>query len=291
MKILHLKHQNIDYQRWDKVISDSRNSIVYPFSWFMDSVSPHWEALVTEDYNFVMPLPVKKKYGISYVIQPILTQQLGIFSPQIITEKIITHFIKHIPYISYQINLNEHNYTRLAQSYTNLILDLSLSYNHLSRNFSTNTNRNIKKATNHQLYIDRALDSAHFLHFLFKEEKKYPLPDKKITTSVILNGIMNHSIELIGVRNLSGTLIAVLGLLISGNRLIYLLPSSNTEGKEKSAMFYLINELIKTYAETDKILDFEGSRIEGIARFYQGFGAKPRSYYTIKRMRPHFFVR
>ena len=61
-----------------------------------------------------------------------------------------------------------------------------------------------------------------------------------------------------------------------------LLPASEGWFPEK------INELIKEHAGTEKILDFEGSRIEGLKRFYKGFGGVERSYYLIKKCRPKF---
>jgi hypothetical protein len=46
-------------------------------------------------------------------------------------------------------------------------------------------------------------------------------------------------------------------------------------------MFLLIDEFIKKYSEKNLILDFEGSNMEGIARFYQGFGATDCEYLSI----------
>jgi len=89
-----------------------------------------------------------------------------------------------------------------------------------------------------------------------------------------------------GAYNFENKLIAALCVLRSKNRLIYWLPVSNDEGKKTSAMFAIINELIKAYSSRDYILDFEGSRIEGIARFYEGFGAKLKPYFQIRRLRP-----
>ncbi len=82
----HFKHHQIDKKKWDKCISNSKENIIYAFSWYLDSVSPFWEAFVLEDKNqnyvAVMPLPVKKKYGISFLQVPLFAQQLGIFSTQ-----------------------------------------------------------------------------------------------------------------------------------------------------------------------------------------------------------------
>jgi hypothetical protein len=55
-------------------------------------------------------------------------------------------------------------------------------------------------------------------------------------------------------------------------------------------MFLLIDELIRQNAEKKIILDFEGSQIEGIARFYKGFGAENQPYFMVKRFRPSYLI-
>jgi len=47
------------------------------------------------------------------------------------------------------------------------------------------------------------------------------------------------------------------------------------------SMFLMFNELISEYAGTDKVLDFEGSEIPGVARFFKGFGAVKQHYYHL----------
>lgn len=290
MKIKHLKHEEINYKRWDELVETSQNSMIYAFSWFLNCVSPQWEALVDENFQYIMPLPVKKKYGITYIVQPILCQQLGVFSQYKITADVMQKFIQSIPYLSYEMNINEHNFTENTLKLPNLLLDLNIAYENLLKKFSTNTQRNIKKAENHRLKVNWDLSTEEFTTFFFNEEKKYGLPDKNKTKTLIYNAFEKKSVLLIGAKTVEGKLIAALGLFISKNRLIYLLPSSAQEGKEKSAMFFVVNEVIKKFANTDKILDFEGSRMEGVARFYEGFGAKRVSYYLIKRFRPKLLI-
>ena len=87
MRILHLRNKSIDYCRWDNCITKSHNHLTYAYSWYLDIVSPNWEALVSEDYAYIMPLPVKSRYGIPYLVQPVLTQQLGIYSKKKINER------------------------------------------------------------------------------------------------------------------------------------------------------------------------------------------------------------
>lgn len=291
MQISHIKHENINYQRWDEIISSSKNRMIYPFSWYLDAVSPGWEALMSDDLQYVMPLPVKKKFGLKYLVQPVLTQQLGIFSANKITEEIVATFVRAIPYFSYEMNLNENNFANNLPKLPNLLLNLNIAYENISGNFSVNTLRNIRKAEKYQLKIDWQLNEMAFLRFLHSEQKHYPIPNKILTKKLIINAIEHHSVSLIGVKTQNDKLIASLGLFLSEDRLIYLIPSSSIEGKEKSAMFFLVNEIIKKYAGTEKILDFEGSRIEGVSRFYKGFGAKSVSYYVIKKFRPRFLIK
>jgi len=61
-----------------------------------------------------------------------------------------------------------------------------------------------------------------------------------------------------------------------------LAPALNEEGGASRAMFYLIDRYIHLNAGIQLTLDFEGSDIETVARFYQGFGAAPSTYSSLR---------
>lgn len=63
------------------------------------------------------------------------------------------------------------------------------------------------------------------------------------------------------------------------NRLIFLSGQSSPEGFKLKSMFLLMDQIIKAHAKSKKILDFEGGSIDGVARFYKGFGAEEEIYY------------
>jgi len=290
MKIIHLENKAIDFNRWDQAISQSNNQLVYAFSWYLNVVSPQWEALVTSDYEFVMPLPVKSRYKIPYLVQPVLTQQLGIFSKQSITEKIVKEFIKEIPYFSYELALNESNFYGKALIYPNFILDLTADYKQLYSNFSKNTQRNIEKTSKLNLQVQEQLSAETFISFYFAVDKHFLSPQQPILEKLIEKGLLKNELKLYGVFSATNTLIAALCSLETNNRITYLLPVSSVEGKSASAMFFLINYLIRKNANQNKVIDFEGSRIEGVARLYRGFGAKYHPYYILKQFRPSFLI-
>ncbi len=286
-----MKNRAIDFKRWDDAIAQSHNQLTYAFSWYLNVVSPDWEALVSEDYGFVMPLPVKSRYKIPYLVQPVLTQQLGIFSKNEISENIVKKFIKEIPYFSYELALNEKNFYGKALIFPNFILDLNSEYKNLYKNFSKNTQRNIEKASKLNLKIQDDLSSETYISFYFKVDKHYLSPQQPVLEQLIANGLDKKELKLLGVYSKENNLIAALCLLESGNRIIYLMPVSNEEGKNSCAMFFLIDYLIRKNAGKNKMIDFEGSRIEGIARLYRGFGAKYHPYFILKQFRPSFLIR
>jgi hypothetical protein len=290
MEIIHTRNTDIDRVRWDCCIAQSCNQLTYAYSWYLDIVSPHWEALISTDYEYVMPLPVKRRYKIPYLVQPILTQQLGIFSKFEITENLVDEFIKGIPYFSYELNLNDHNFCSKALIFPNFLLNLHRPYNQIMAMYTKNTQRNIEKAKKLNLRIKSDISVDDFLTFYASVEKQYQTVRISVLEKLLKMGVSVNALKIYGVYSSTDKLIAGLCLLNSPRRLTYLLPASDKEGKTSSAMFLLIDSLIKNEADKEKVLDFEGSVIEGIARFYRGFGAKNKPYYILKRFRPSFLI-
>lgn len=291
--ITHLKHHQIDKEKWDKCILSDSHSFVYAFSWYLDAVSPEWEALVMNEYEAVMPLTIKKKFGCKYLVQPSFCQRLGIFSAISISEDIESEFLsflnfKHI-FISTKTGIKKSNSGFLVTENPNYILNLNETQVNLQQHYSENTKRNIKKATRNNLII-REIESKEYVRFMLKNT-----PKKLEKTYQQLPGIINsceqhNSCCFFGAYS-EQKLIAAACFLISPNRLINIAPTSSAEGMEKSAMFLLIDFVIKKYAQSNIILDFEGSKIDGIARFFKGFGAKTENYYYVqKRLLIHSFL-
>ena len=286
MKIQYLKHKQIDKQKWDLAIKNSHNGLVYALSWYLDIVSPGWNAMVLGDYEAVMPLPVKQKIGFRYLIQPPFCQQLGVFysfgnedKSQIFLDKIQILF----RYIHIQFNAEN----KLTESYPlrkNYVLTLSGSYKNLYDLYHKNTKRNLKKASNYSLNIVSDVDAKSV--FTFK--KANPVNSLKEWHYKILLSLVNTiqskaKYESIGVLNEGGYLIAAAFFVIFKKRITMLVSSSNTQGKNKAAMFLIIDTIIKKYADTDYTLDFEGGNVEGLARFFAGFGAKPVFFSVYKQ--------
>src|ERR1044071_6313852 len=95
-QIRYVKRSQIDVHAWDNCIYHSTNGLIYAYSYYLDRLADHWDALVFYDYNAVMPLPWRKKAGIYYLYQPFNVAQLGVFGREV-NEELVAAFLKQVP--------------------------------------------------------------------------------------------------------------------------------------------------------------------------------------------------
>src|SRR5690349_23398356 len=96
-EIQYLKREEIDSNRWDKCIEKADNGLIYAYSFYLDHMADNWDALVLGDYEAVMPLTWRRKFGIYYLYQPFVTASLGVFTTLPIDETLMATFIDQIP--------------------------------------------------------------------------------------------------------------------------------------------------------------------------------------------------
>ena len=288
-QITYIKHQDINAEKWGRCIESAGNSRVYANIWHLDRTAVVWEALVWGDYEFVMPLPVRNKWGISYVYQPLFCQQLGIFPKptKIIAELFYQKLLEKFRYCDVHINSqNTSIETEKGIEFLprqNFLLDLKYNYKSLTRSFSENTKRNIVKSGANNLHYISGIPLEEYL--TFKEANLMVSVSKKEIKklkSIVAFGQHKGIGEIHGVYSAGNELCAAVYFCKWKNRVIYMNAASNEEGKKLGAMFFLVDNFIQTNAEKEIILDFEGSMIPGVARFYSGFGATPETYFQLK---------
>lgn len=300
-EIKFVSNKDIDRTKWDRCIVDSPFGIVYAMSWYLDRICPKWDALISGDYFYVMPLVNNKKYGISYIYQPFFTQQLGIFSSLPIEPAIVGHFLNAIPkqFRLTDMNLNFGN-TIQSEKFrikknTTYHLSLKPNISEIRADYNSNTRRNIQKAIQSKVSISQISDVPLFLKFT-RANLKEKSPEIKSRHYSALQEVVNYAInnelgEIYVARNPENKMLASVFFIQTNLTSIYLAASSNQEGIEKSAMFLLIDAFIEKNARSQTILDFEGSNIPGVARFYAGFGGLPETYFSVHQNRLPMLLR
>ena len=283
--IRYLLHQDINKERWDACVSASMTPLVYGLSWYLDITSPNWEGLVLNDYQAVMPLPFRRKWGMNYSFQPPFSQQLGVFGQEDANEFLMA-IPKHFKLIDQQLN-----YGNIASGFTtkakpNLVLDLNFNYDELKKAYSNNTIRNIRKAEKNEL-IHETTSSPDKIISLFKSYRGKSIATlsendyhtlRKICNYALLNGIL----EISTVKDRNGALQAGAVFLKSLHGWIFLFSATHPDGRNSGAMSSLIDRFIAAHAEEPTILDFEGSSDPDLYRFYQSFGSKESVYLQLR---------
>jgi hypothetical protein len=294
--ICYRKHNEIDKQKWDACILNSVNRRPYAFSWFLDIVSPGWDALENNDYETVFPLTHNRKFGIRYLYQPYFAQQLGVFSREHLTESLVDQFLQAIPsdFSFIHIHLNSMNKTNPGKyritPRLNHELDLIPSYETIFNGYHQNTRRNLRKALDQNLTIQRKVDPDELIA-LFRSNYGRNEEALKFRHYNMLRLLMSYCLKntfslTLGACMPDGTLCAGVFLLRDRDRVIYHFAASDKNARENGAMFMLIDMFIKEHAGQPLILDFEGSVDPNVARFYKGFGAREIGFseITINRL-------
>ena len=285
--ITYLKHGDIDRKKWDHCVMNSRQGLVYSLSWYLDLVAPGWVGLVEDDYKSVMALPNRKKLGVRYIFQALYTQQLGIYSRYTPEPQKSIEFINAIPkdfgYIEYSFNhLQDFTNTEFSlNKKPNYELKLNQSYDHLKAHFSENTKRNLRK-TLLNIEVVEKVSIRDIVKLKRQNSTIKRKPQFYEWLNCFMDTILSRSKGFILGAEYKGELVGAAFFIFNGGRLYYMIPVSNDVGKKERAMFAILDHVIGEYADTGLILDFEGSEITGIARFFAGFGASPVYYNNLK---------
>ncbi|WP_346862257.1 hypothetical protein [uncultured Draconibacterium sp.] len=285
----HIKHSDIDSEKWNRCIDNAGNCRLYAYDWHLDRTAEIWDALVWGDYEYVMPLPFRRKLGIKYLYQPLYSQQLGIFpSPTPRVEKAFYNYILH----NYRYSDFHGNSENLKPKDTseieflprkNYLLSLTDNYEEISSTYSKNTKRNIAKANKSQLHLIEGIRLESYLDLKLKNlPEKHGKKEFAKLKNIISYGLYKGFGQIYGVYSPENELCAAVYFCHWKNRVIYFNAVASEQGKELGGMYFLLNKFIEKNAGKNLILDLEGSMIPGVARFYSGFGAKPETYFQLK---------
>lgn len=296
MEIRLLKRAEIEEGKWNGCVHYAANSKIYGYTWYLDNVTNDWMGLVEGDYQSVFPLIWNDKlFKLKQLYQPFLCQQLGLFTVNVRSKERINKFLEAIPneFKYWDLSLNDGNRNVLKLKEYDVIekknyhLDLNKSYDELYQGYSKNVKRNLKKASKENLYLTGNLKPETFVEAVKKAQiaKGINHPEALYHTGhrIIWNCLHRGKGVITAAFNTDKELCAAIFFMFDGRAIINLLNVSTAVGKDVGAMAYLLDATIKREAEGVKYIDFEGSSVPGIARFYESFGAENVPYYQLKQ--------
>jgi hypothetical protein len=290
--IHYLRRQEIDLAKWDRCVKNAPNGWLCARSFFLDGIGA-WDALICGDYDHIMPLPKKRKYGLSYVYIPPFTGQLGIIGAGPVSQELTDQFISAIPasFSLADILLNEQNPgcsltgIRSAKR-TNYVIPLQETYASVYDRYSGDAKKNIRRTQAFQLSIcsDIRIDIVIEMYKEAYGKKNRHISQSDFNRLAILGKqcMEQDNGFTIGIRNKANELVASAFFGKDEKRIYYILGAPNQQGRESNAVHSLIDEVIKRYAGSGLAFDFEGSDIPSVAQFYRKFGPEAMEYDLVR---------
>ena len=298
-QIHYIQHDAIDKAKWDSCIKLAENSLIYGYSWWLDNISPHWHALILNDYDAVMPLTWRKKYGICYLYQPFCTAALGVFFKENIRFS-VADFFNAIPsvYKYWDIDMNEQNVLSAAHinfyERKNQVLNLEKDYSNIREKYSRLANRKLNKAKESGLIIVKDTDPSTVIE-LYRKEYGHKHTNSAGDYAALANGCRiagdKNRITAYTAHSAGGDVVAFYIVLHDDNCVYSLLGGSTAQGKDTGAFYFLTDAAIGDNCGSGKIFRFEGSDNEGISFFNRQFGATPIVYQHIQQNKLPFLLR
>ena len=303
MNVEYVPYKKIDKKKWDACILNAVNGLIYAQSFYLDNTAENWDGLVLNDYEAVMPLTWKKKWGIKYLYQPAFIQQGGIFFTQSLSENIISIFFKKL--------LTNFNFAEIALNYANsnsnpgvdckitkrnnYLVFLNRPYEEIYRSYHPYFTKSLRRIQKFNLRYTATDDFTAAID-LYKKlySKKLPAISEKD-----LEGLNNICSKLLAEDNLiirhtfspDNKLLATVMLLKDDKRLYNIISCITPEGKKVEANYFLYDKIIGEFCNTLLLLDMEGSDRKGIADFYNKLNPVNQPYFFIKYNNLHPLVK
>lgn len=295
--IQFLSQHNIDRRKWDSRVNSADNAFLYSFSLYQDLFSDHWGGLIFGDYQAVMAVPYKVKFGIKYAYTPVGIAQLGIVGEGVNRElesEFIISLHKEFKYGKLHLNpfFSSQNAEKFKMSWKdNFVLNLSDGYEAISKRYTKDARKNLRAAAQFSQYTSPEVGVNQiriaFMNQYGERGNTARLTAEYISFSKGLEVLIENGLAFkLAVKSEEDEL---LGAGVFGkfkNRLYYLFGAPSELGKKHGSMHVLIDAVIKQYANSAYSLDFEGSSIPSVATFYKKFSPvnEPYPLYQFNRL-------
>ncbi len=277
--IRKVKYSDIDFDKYQICIEKSIQRNAYADKSILDHLCENWEILIFGDYDFVMPIPLKRKYGFQFVLMPLFCQQLGVFGSEIdvkIERKFLKFLYKHYRIVYYAFNF-QNGFGENLVNRKNYFIDKK-PYAFLRKGYFKGRKSTVKVAQ-YLTYKEVQLDeNSEFIKNNFKGLTKKNDLEKFLNYLRFLDE--KKSLKLFA--SFKEEQMTNLAIIISTENRFSLLGLVNDNAyKTDNGASFLIDRILKENIEYTSF-DFMGSTIRGIEVFFKSFGSDLQEYAVIK---------
>ena len=277
----YIKHQDIDFKKWDNTILSSQIPFVFAQSFYLNATCPNWDALIIGDYETIFPITYKTKFGYRYLPQPPFTSQLGAYGKLNleVEQQFYNYILDHFKLIDVELNVTNQLQTNFISPKNTYTLSYSEGYK-----FNQNTKRNIAKAVENG-FVTQSVKSEDITSL----SQKYlnPFLEKEVSLSKSIVSLLDNLLKNADTAGQLYTFqvlaknktVKALGHFISnGKHTLYLKGTNFDKADNSGSMHLLMKHAIEFFADKSTIFDFGGGSKQGLANFYMGFGGQAMTY-------------
>ncbi len=283
-----ISREDLDVTKYDDCIENSIQSTIYAYSWYLDITCDHWEVLVLNDYEAVMPIPWRKKFNIKYVYQPLWILELGIYSKDQIEEKqFLKVLFRTYKYVNIRMNLK--NDLNIPVDYFNRrkmqLISLERDYNSIAQDYNRNRRRDLIKANKHNL-VENWNSKPERLVSLFEQNVGKRIQHISDRDYANLLTLMHECLKrgkayLLEVTNDQNQTISAAFFVSHRNSVTEVVCSSDFNNRDNGANTFMNDRALHRFHTEFELFNFGGSSREGIAKYYESMGGVDHYYNEI----------
>lgn len=298
-----LPRQQINDDAWDRCVSGAHNALLYGHSWYLDAVTYlpdwKWEGLVMGDvpgqYDAVLPIPLRKRWGRWVVYQPLFCQFLALFSEQPLDPAPFLQavYARYRHASRWHLLLNEPLPGLPAQVRQQILYTHVLNLGESILPYTADRRMNLRRAARRianvpDWQVSRSTDVEPLLT-LFRENHADEIGVGEWAYALFRNlfaAIQKQELGTLQYAWAGDRLVAGALFVAQHGRIIYLFNAASAEGRRLNARSILLDELIRQELKkaqtgsllTRSVLDFESPEKPGVVAFYESFGAVAQPY-------------
>ena len=296
----YLRFPALDLAAWDACVAAAAPALPYATAWWLRAAAGRWDAVVELDdatgaYLSVLPLPTRRRPWGREAVQPPFTQQLGLFTTPASQHRKIGEYLvlisRHYARSYQQLNVDNSVISGppgyLLTKRITYVLPLTANYETLLADYAADYRRRLRlNQRRPQPLATTATTSAAAIIRLFRAEKAaagLPARAYRRLHQLVAALQVRNALQILEVRQPdTGELLAGALFVRHADRLIYLFAAAAPAGRPAGAPLLLLDAVIRRHAGTPGlVLDFEGSMMPSVARFFANFGAAPVPYLAL----------
>lgn len=277
--IKKLTYQEIDFSKYTACIDNAVQKNLYAQTEILAHLCENWELLIFGDYDYVMPVPYKKKWGLKFVMMPLFCQQLGVFGPKQnpeVEEQFLQFFQKNYRIMSYAFNYRNSFGTDFKLKKNFFIAPTE--YQMLRKKYFKGRKSTVKTAQYLEFKSIELKDNISFIKNNFKGLEKKTDAEKFFSYLDYLD--RRNMLKIFG--SFKESQLTNLAIMIDQDNTFSLLGLINDEHfRNDNGASFLIDRILKDHIHHHSF-DFMGGSIRGIEVFFKSFGAEMHQYPTIE---------